>query len=83
MRKKKYLPLYYKWVKDGEMPGAGLCSSFDYSGLGFDHLTDEFCADQLDAYSLSWTFFQQSNNYEFNATRQNIVLLLACLNNEL
>lgn len=86
MKKKKYLPLYYKWAKSGEISSNGLCNCFGEKDALFDLLKPEshqymyWGNDGVAAFQVTsdrdWT-------RGFNALRQNIVLLLAAMNNEL
>lgn len=101
MKKKKYLPLYYKWLSDRLLPDHGVCDSLKfelgeeskldfmfyfrplmtYNGLwgydGYNYIgTSLFC----DEYP-GLTYEQVA--YEFNGLRQNMILLMAAMNNEL
>jgi hypothetical protein len=99
MKKKKYLPLYYKWIKEGKLPGYGLCFSFgDLDGQYvrqhdpisiFEPLNDEEYSP-LKEYKLwqcFWAADGETNGRhlmgKFTPLRQNIVLLMAAMNGEL
>lgn len=90
MKKKKYLPLYYKWVKDG-LPKKGLCYSLDHppildsggllcpnSNVGYWG----YSGQAIMGYEVSGDMYK-SVTRDFTPLRQNIVLLLAAMNNEL
>ena len=80
MKKKIYLPLYEKWLEHG-LDNPGLCGSFQKNGI--------------DPYLLNYSFFTKRQAYyytdrfiedapgQFTPLRQNIILLLAAMNNEL
>jgi hypothetical protein len=82
----KYLPLYYKWTNNGRMPLDGLCNSLNHDR----EFSDIFCQHSLDGF---WGYAGRSTSNlsdtnplacsEFTPLRQNIVLLLAAMNNEL
>lgn len=89
MKKKKYLPLYEKWVKAGKIPENGLCDIFENDSLfslidpergvpetywGYDDIQEEHHQLKIPIMEL-W--------YGFTPLRQNIVLLMAALNGEL
>jgi hypothetical protein len=80
--KTKYLSFYKKYAKIGTLPSDGLCTCFD----SYRDIRELFKPDNVN----SWTYWASeedgySNNryYDFNPLRQNIVLLLAAINNEL
>lgn len=82
----KYLPLYYKWISEGVLPGgSGLCKAFEEVGFGYTHLYDRFAANATEcaSYGGIGKLWRCSRGGEFNATRQNIILLMAAMNNEL
>jgi hypothetical protein len=81
MKKKKYLPLYYEWMKEGRLPRIGLCRSLEI--LGFKRLNESFAANEADKNDLNSHFLFYWVNYDFNGVRQNIILLLAAMNGEL
>lgn len=79
MEQKKYLPLYYKWLKNGYPGGYGLCRAFKWLGRDKD-------ADKV------WDIFHPEDETDFwfggpdgkfTPMRQNIVLLMAAMNDEL
>lgn len=84
---KKYLPLYKKWMKTGELPVSGLCSAFHGDRL-FNLIDPE--NGQMDTY---WGYdgLQTQHTWindqdlacKFTPFRQTIVLLMAAMNNEL
>jgi len=79
--KKKYLPLYYKWMQTGRLTGeSGLCKALflEYS-INMSFLDKEF----FNGIYESFDFWFTSANGEFNEVRQNIILLLAAQNGEL
>lgn len=83
MRKKKeYLPLYYKWVKQGCLDGnSGLCFAFDLNGLSY-HELDRFLTE-IEMCEYFGRYFEPDSVGLFTPLRQNIVLLMAALNDEL
>lgn len=82
MKGKKYLPMYKAWIQTGRIPKRGLCPSVGggivkrlfkpawASNYSFWLSNDEDCCPEFIAHN-------------FNTLRQNVVLLLAALNNEL
>lgn len=82
MKKKKYLPLYEKWAQDGRIPKRGLCPS-----IGGTIVLRLF----KPAWASRYTFWLSNDEdcypdfieHNFNTLRQNVVLLLAAMNNEL
>lgn len=83
--KKKYLPLYFKWMKNGGwMPEAGLCNCFgDFVTAEYDDLFKIMIPDNVDMLPSAWAGGENDSVYDFTELRQNIVLLMAALNNEL
>lgn len=83
MKKKKYLALYYEWMKTGKLPNEnGLCSEFSRpSSWDFeDHpLFPLFIPDGSDC----WNYWAGARGIRFNPLRQNIVLLMAAMAGEL
>ena len=92
MKKKKYLPLYKKWMKQGRIPhkskygcDGGLCSIFG-NDKKFQLLHPTM--DELE-YRRIWGYWGLDENYgdlhinSFAPLRQTIVLLMAAMNNEL
>lgn len=93
MKKKKYLPLYYQWMKDGKMdlvyPGratGGLCgSSANTDLLGY------FFPQDGDNAPPSWWGWEdgfsmlrlESIRHDFTPFRQTILLFMAAINGEL
>lgn len=94
MKQKKYLDLYYEWMELG-LPGSGLCNIFGYM-QGMDELFDLMRPenDELET-SPAWGYwgmdgegdFENDDNIrngsDFTPLRQNIVLLMAAMANEL
>lgn len=94
--KKKYLPLYEKWIIDGRLPHNGLCNCLrEHFWQDLPHelemcLPDdphrtywgyELCADNPELGLPEGLVY--SIHYEFTPLRQNILLLMAALNDEL
>jgi hypothetical protein len=93
MKKKKYLPLYYEWMKTGTMPSAGLCEIFydfaeDYEDCFFSLMKPtQSDYDQLFDENLPriyWGLGEPIGSTKaFTPLRQNIVLFMAAMNGEL
>ena len=81
MKNKKYLPLYERWMKHG-LDGAGLCQAFQNNNMDTYLLDYSFFTDQ-EAYYHRHRYLDDTCEREFSPIRQNIVLLLAAMNNEL
>lgn len=89
-KKKKYLPLYYKWMNAGRLPTMGLCNCLPNSGA-FKLLTPT--ANDKVADNTYWAYGRKVTRVVFNTSfpeatkftplRQNIVLLMAAMNDEL
>lgn len=89
MKKKKYLPLYEFLVKHGSLTGPhGLCNEFHINGLDWKEFEDLFKPPN-DIDRLYHHFYWGSGSFqyqalgEFTPLRQNILLLMAALNDEL
>lgn len=85
MKKKKYLPLYYKWMRLGQLPGrSGLCLAFYNEDLPYCLLHDEFLTSGDYTHDKYRSFYTAEGcDGVFTSNRQNIVLFLAAMNNEL
>ena len=94
----KYLEFYKKCLKTGELPGGcpeanGLCEHFDrYSPnwlliqptqKDLNNLMAHGLCDAWWASEMRWEENSDLKGFIFNPLRQNIVLLLAAMNNEL
>ena len=86
----KYLELYKRWAKNGEIPlciDSGLCGGLCGSILYKDHEFRELFASGQSKFTYWAMGFNCKSEYEvmfdFNPIRQNIVLFLAAMNNEL
>lgn len=95
MSKKKHLTLYLKFLKTGELENhpkartnGGLCSI----GINTKELIELFRPDSYGncywAYGEKWTKKDEESrmkvlSHEFTPLRQNILLLMAAMNNEL
>lgn len=92
MKKKKYLPLYFEWTKHGRIfnridanTDGGLCST----EIGNkNHLLElfngrEFCHHSYWGYEYELNGDLFAAAYGFTPLRQNIVLFMAAMNNEL
>lgn len=83
MKKKKYLPLYEKWIKTGRLPNNGLCAIFPQDEL-FDLIDPEEGAHETYwGYEGSMKVPDLTMWYEFTTLRQNVVLLMAAMAGEL
>lgn len=83
-KKKKYLPLYYKWMEAGQLPEFGLCCSLERYD-GYDQLLLLFAPE--DRWEACGFWAATPGNWEdelqqFTPLRQTIVLLMAALNGE-
>lgn len=81
MKRKKYVSLYYKWMETGELSRAGLCTSLDWP---------EELQLFVPKWKSPWSYWANEGHPNakhlsivFNPLRQNIVLFLAAMNNEL
>jgi len=91
MKKKKYLPLYYKWMETGEIEQNGLCASLDFDTIEevFDpegKLGGYWGYDGRAIYGIEHNKYYLSYREltrEFTSLRQTIVLFLAAMNDEL
>jgi hypothetical protein len=79
----KHLDFYYKCLEEGKMPESGLCLCENY--IDHDLLFNVFKPYQAPYLSYWAAGYKNSDDYEYQFTplRQNIVLLMACLNGEL
>lgn len=91
----KYLDKYYAWSKTGRLPNNGLCNSFPKHNYEIPYdlkimLPDEpnltywgheIVAENPETYITDHN--EDKIHYEFTPLRQNIVLFLAAMNNEL
>ena len=90
MKKKKYLPLYYKWIKTGAIDKNGLCNVFgewnavqrkwEYHDKLFKLMIPTFYTNSTDYWAADDDY---GKIFGFGPTRQNILLLLAAMNGEL
>lgn len=88
---KKYLSLYYEWLEKGETPTFGLCAYFDsnHMGLDFDFPKEFWLIYNSVPFEERGYYWAQDdiddcwNANKFTPLRQNIILLMACLNNEI
>jgi hypothetical protein len=85
---KKYLPLYYEWLESGVLPGPGLCHIFQSDELFKLIDPDRGGLDFYWGYDGEQGCHGYINNYEkverdFTPMRQNVVLFMAAMNNEL
>lgn len=87
MKKKKYLPLYKKWMETGELPCTGLCASFREEGMSYYELDNNFLTGN-EIFNLNGWY---ASGYDrdvytlgkFTPLRQTIVLFMAAMNDEL
>ncbi len=88
----KYLTFYNKCIKDGKMPHEGLCRCFP-SDKKLDLLTPK-TVNEFPFYSnpdsIKWAYWAADgegsgyqSDFKFTPLRENIVLLMAAMNNEL
>lgn len=92
-KKRKYYDFYVECMENGFMPFGGLCASIpkfsrkDEYTLGLFSPTDDDVANPHNQMSTSLGYwgrsFQFESVFEFNEFRQNVVLFLAAMNNEL
>jgi hypothetical protein len=95
---KSFLDIYKKWAKKGKMTEidgqtvSGLCDLFDTDKRNYSELFDLMKPTESDFFQLQleskniYCWASDSNEYkwfEFTPLRQNIVLLMAAMNNEL
>ncbi len=71
----KYLPLYKKWMKTGRLPLAGLCCSLYWA-------ENIYLFKPRNASHFSYWANNGADEHTFNPLRQNILLFLACMNDE-
>lgn len=92
MKKKpyKYLKLYREWMKTGEMSYAGLCLAIPSDGklffkTMFKPTTQELIEHEKDGYGTCYWGRKKGaeSAFAFTPFRQNIILFLAAMNNEL
>ncbi len=95
MAKKKYLPLYEKWMRAGKLTEdrSALCDKFAYGGYPeFDLMTptsEDFHQLKLEGFTCyTWGSgdIRKEDEYQFftfTPLRQNIVLLMAAMAGEL
>lgn len=88
VKKKKYLLLYEKWVKTGYIPGDGLCNCYcNGHRLAKHELMKLFEPFRKESERIWWAGEVGTTGTEylsrFNPFRQNIILFMAAMNNEL
>ncbi len=87
MEKIKYFDLYCEWTDLGHLPDCGLCYSLDrIEGKPKDKLF-KLMKPPSKKRDLYWGYDEYNSSFEsrlhsFTPLRQNIILLMACLNNE-
>jgi hypothetical protein len=90
-KKKKYLPLYKRWMKQGHLTGFGLCHALVQSD---PEQYDAWCNERFEIIQLFRPDDVKPNSYwasgkrgdalnVFTSLRQNIILLLAAYHDEL
>lgn len=88
----KYLPKYHRWIKNGRLPKDGLCHCLPTSNKlqlfepGYSGGYWGYWGEFYDGPIMSQCVDEETKDkfqYDFNPLRQNIVLLLAAMNNEL
>ncbi len=84
-----YMDFYYKYAETGKLPKAGLCNCFSADQLDLI-MPDDYWPWDFWAYDRLYGLDVLNNAslrtrvaYTFGPLRQNLVLLLAALNNEL
>lgn len=86
-KKKKYLPLYYKWMELGGLPKSnGLCDEFgSFISQEFDPLFELMLPDHHGIMSGYWAKEDNASDLgaHFGPLRQTIVLFMAAMNGEL
>ena len=80
MKNKIYLPLYERWMEHG-LDGHGLCRAFQNNRIGYSTL-DRYFFTKREADYYGDRFIEDAPG-QFTPLRQNIILLLAAMNNEL
>ena len=80
MKNKIYLPLYKRWMEHG-LDGHGLCRSFQTNRMAYHTLEYTFFTKSEASYH-RWEYVEPAPG-QFTPLRQNIILLLAAMNNEL
>lgn len=95
MKKNKrllFLPKYYEWIEAGKMSVKGLCYQWDTHPIMEAETPSEiFSLIEPSSYEIEhrrdWLYWGSnsvhSEQYVFTPLRQNLVLLMAALNNEL
>jgi hypothetical protein len=82
----KHLDFYYKCLEKKRMPSDGLCDCADM-GLLNKKIFNLFLPSESERVDGNWLYWASGSGnwetYEFTPLRQNIVLLMACLNGEL
>ena len=92
MKKKKYLPLYFKWMRSGRLNDEGLCCNELGDNLKLFEPTEVDTARLIRAghCHIFWGSgggcndpYIHGEEYDFTTLRQTIVLFLAAMNDEL
>lgn len=93
MRKKKYLTLYYQWAQTGRLHWNGLCLSLGNDKTFTELLSPDSPNGYYSVFYWGWAGEKRTleymrapikdRMYEFTPLRQNIVLFLAAMNDEL
>ncbi len=86
MEKEEYLPLYFKWMKTGQIPTEGLCRYFEGEDPLFNLIDPENGSGETywgcDKYGKGGDY-RCATAKVFGPLRQNVILLMAAMNNEL
>lgn len=82
----KYLELYYKWMESGKLPIDGLCRCFPKNELfrlmiPVSPMYVLYCGYMGDIITIE--YWEGDRYKDFSPLRQNIILFLAAMNNEL